>query len=294
MRRPWGLVLAGVLVLAAGVGCTHSHQTCGKGCPAPPPPPPEVALPVVQRANLESVFHGLPALLPDEALPGSAAEAVETYYALTPRDCQCLAVRCCAVANLLDRERQIAAELGKSKCLIGCTKANMGSSFLQETTESAAHEARNLQSGAALELYYRLAEAEAGIDLLQLTLDELDKTLAKSKELREKMLITDEDYEKLVRQRLKSLGDRTELQMNIETLNVELGKLICIRVCPGRAHLWPLVELEAGCPLIDCDAAVRVALQSRGELQILRAVQRDLNLLTLAAARQTLKSVNVL
>src|SRR5262245_29505990 len=282
MSRQKSLVLLGVLVLTAGAGCLQSMHQCCSCCE----PPPELTLPIVQRGNMEALFQGLPALLPDEALPGSAPEVVGTYFALMPKDCQCLAVRCCGVANLLARERSLAGQLAKTKCLVCGQKAQKGAAFLQETIDSGAHDARNQQAGGALELYYRLAEAEAGSDLLQATLRELDEALEKGKDLRAKMLITDEEYARMERQRYKALSDRTELQMNIETLNVELSKLLCVPVCPGQAHLWPLVDLEAGCPEIDCEAAVRVALQTRGELKILRGMLRELDIMTVPGIRE--------
>jgi hypothetical protein len=241
---------------------------------------------------MEMVFQGLPALLKEDALPGSAPDVAKVYYALTPRDCQCLAVRCCGVANLMDRERQTVAEQADTKCLCLFPKKTQGAAFKQEMLEDAALEARSQQAGAALELYYRLAEAEAGYDLLEATLAEVDDAVARARELRKSQLLIDEEWEKLLRQRTKVLTDRTELVMNIERLNVELGKLICIRACPGEAHFWPLVDLDSTCPEINVDGAVEVALASRGELKALRAVNRDLSLLTLPAARETMRSIH--
>src|SRR5688572_4881532 len=128
MSRQTGAVLVTVLLLALGTGCTESCKKCC--CPstrptAPPPP----RLPTVARGNMEMLFHGLPPLVADETLPGSAPDLVTTYLALTPRDCQCLAVRCCGVANLMDRERRAVAEQEQSKCLCLVPKKQMGAAL---------------------------------------------------------------------------------------------------------------------------------------------------------------------
>ncbi len=290
MSRQTGAVLVGLLMLAVSAGCAESNHKCCCQQPAPLPPPPP--LPTVARGNMESLFRGLPSLLPAESLPGSALDGPTAYYALTPKDCQCMAARCCGVANLMAIERKAIKCQDNSKCMCVKPKKPQGGAFKQEILESAEQEARDQQAGAALELYYRLAEAEAGLDLLQASVDELDSALVTAKELRERNIISESEYQRLGAQRAKTLTDRTELQMNVGRLNVELGKLVCVNICPGEAQFWPLVDLDATCQEVNVEAAVKLALANRGELKILRAIQRDLSLLTLPAAREAMRSIN--
>jgi hypothetical protein len=293
MSRQTSCLVLGLIILVSGSGCVEMVKKCccSNSARELPPPPPPIPLQSISRGHMEAVFHELPQLLQHDQLPTSAPDQAKAYLALSPKDCQCLAVRCCGVANLMDRERQAVADQANAKCLCLMKKPNVGGAFKQEQLEDAALEARSQQAGGALELYYRLAEAEAACDLLQATIVELDSGVEKAKELKERSLIADEKFEKLLRQRTKVLTDRADLLSNIERLNLELGKLLCIKTCPGELHLWPMVELDSTCCEVNIDSAVKIAVTTRGELKALRAVRRELTLLTLPAARETMKSI---
>src|SRR5262245_37200781 len=168
LRAP-GTRLAVLLVALAG-SAAHGGWRQPSACADSPAPPP---LPFVPRGSAEPDLASLPTTPPPDLEP--LATAGPRYRQLRPGECQCLAVQFSSLANLLERER---AELVASRPC--CQKPGVARVFALHCDVAAnqlrlavfdntAQEARNRNAGSALELYFKLAEAEAQADLLDLT-----------------------------------------------------------------------------------------------------------------------------
>lgn len=276
--RCWGLIA----VLAAGC-----H---GPALVAPPPAfptAPHVAaeLPAVTPSRIEPDLASLPSLNPETAAPPAADPAA--YRGLTETACQCLAAAHSAAGNLLDREGDwptVAAGGKRHQC--------PNDAWLREARRYAALEARNRAAAEALERYFQLADAEGRADLLADGLRAFDQLRAQAPKFRAAGLPVPADDE-LLRQRAKLLADAEQAEAAIRILNVDLKARLGLPLKEGT-RLRPMGSFGVPSDPIDSEAAVRVALERRPDLRLLRTLYANLTAENLPAARDQLRSVNAL
>lgn len=244
------------------VGCSHG----GPHVPHYDAP----HLPLVGRGAIEPDLRGLP----EQLAPVPPAGA---YQALTPAEAQCLAVRANSTAKLLDLKQRVIPSRGQ--------RANLGSKLLLE----AAAEARNQAAGEALEAYYQLVEAEGRLDLLTLSLREINDSLVRAEELLAKGLRPPTEP-LAIRTVLTTLSvEEGSLRVAITQLN---GKLKAQLALCGDAPIWPLAPLQVG-PDAGCvEDAIEQGLQHRPEVATLRLLGEHLSLHTVGLAQETLAAVN--
>src|SRR5207248_2326842 len=136
-------------------------------------------------------------------------------------------------------------------------------------------EARNRSAGQALDLYYRLAEAEAKADLLDHAAADLADAVRRSRDLMGQGFKLPVELTTLQRREIDARADRVKLAAGIVELNGRLKGLIGQDDLPCDDRLWPAGEFDVAFAPIDSDAAVRVALAHRAELNLLRTVHRE-------------------
>jgi outer membrane protein TolC len=248
-------------------------------------------LPVVQREEIEAHLPvaALPSL--DDQKPATAPTPV-VYRGLTGYQCQCLAAAASSLAKLHNTESEQADRDGFLHQL--CGKKKDRAELQRAMSADLALEDQNRAAGTALELYYRLAEAEARADLLKASQDEVESALQQTRKIVEQNLRPRVELDTLLRQQLSLRSDEAQLQLSIDQANGELRQRLAVQVSPGCERIWPLGPFELNPEPVDVDAAVSEGLALRPELVLLRRLLHDLDASTLPAARGVLQSINPL
>ena len=212
MTRSLIILFAALSVCPALAGCLHQAELC---CNRSAQDTPWDVLPGIERGSIE-----VDGELPATAAISPSASGRFAYRALTAENCQCLAVRNAGMANLLDAERDgVAEQAARSGWLR--SHGQSGLSDMKETIlVNTAEEIRNRNAAAALELYYRLAEAEAKADLAEQSLQMLRDIADKLQDMKKKGLRLPVDGESLTRQQLDVQGQQVQIQQAIDQLTL--------------------------------------------------------------------------
>ncbi len=277
------------LVLLAGLaGCVQI--TCPPGVQVPCP----TCVPSGRCPELQPVTRGVVEIdLAAVPKPGPKARLGRCYRALTAHECLCLALENAPLANLLATEALARGRENSLNCLAGLPgrqRSQLSTTVLVYSSE----EVRNRSAGVALEAYFRLAEAEGRDDLLQLSLEEVDSLVTKAQALLKQGLRSPTDVGALRRQQSELRADETQIDVAIDQLNGKLKTLVGLPCANDNSSLWPTGALRVQPADVNCEACVAVALVSRADLNLLRALAGSINAQTLPVARQVLGGVNAL
>ncbi len=212
--------------------------------------------------------------------PGSSSQ----YLSLRPEECQCRAAEYATIADLVDLERELA-EARSNKSSKGTQRAAQVSVELL-TLHAADH--RNRAASAALELYYRLAEAEAGRDSLQESLDEVRRSIANVKQLKDRGLEVEADAGELQRQEMQLLDQLAQLRLSVDQLNGQLKLLLGMPV-GDEPLIWPAADLTVVVEPIDAETAIAHGLATRPDLAVLQTLLSNFDVEVLPSVRSTLQ-----
>src|SRR5262249_60374245 len=91
--------------------------------------------------------------------------------------------------------------------------------------------------------------------------------------------------ETLYAQQLDLLAERSGLQVDIDELNKQLGRLVGVDLCPGHARIWPVVQFAAPQVHPDGEAAVAEGLSGRAVLAVMNLPIQKLDAKTLPLIR---------
>jgi hypothetical protein len=269
MRGFLPLLPLGLLLAVTGCGQHVRRCACGSeghGNPA-------AHLPLGPRGKLDVDWAKLPDL---GALP--ASDYAGSYRILTEAECQCMAAQASSRAALLDGEARMSR--GRS--------ARKG---LQEAVLSySAMEARNQDAGSALEMYPRLAEAEARKDIVDGSLILVRKALDEARNLKKQGLRVPEEFEEFERQHYQLQADRAQADSAIDRLNRMLGKKLGMEGIPETERLWPETALAVSGTPVNVSEVLGVGLGTRPQLLLLRQVAEETNPRTLATVQKLLGS----
>jgi len=225
--------------------------------------------PLVARGEIESdltqlaSFEALDQALAQERTPNLP------YRALTERDCQCLAVQASSTANMLDQKASRSIEQAE---LTGHHHNEVSRTAIvkEGLLRDAALELRNRAAGDALEIFYRLTEAEGKRDVLVMSLAQLDEAIEEGKQLEVRGFPRSETFDNLRDQHRTSLDAQVELDLLIERLNSELRQRLNLGPQDEHWRTWPVADLSVVPEPIDPEGAVALALEKRSELITLR------------------------
>ncbi len=218
-------------------------------------------------AEIPAPFPALADLPPVPAPPVTGSVRI-----LTPAEVQCTAAANAALGNLLEIEAQITlARPVKRQDDIETAQSEARLLRLRATDQ------RNRAAGAALELYYRLLEAEAGVDTLKLSAERIGWAASQIDLLRERGLELPPELDRGTweRQRLDVSRRHDELAASRLQLNQRLAHLLAL---PGEepGPLWPKFTWRLAEAPPAMEPSVALGLHTRADLQGIRML-RGLN-----------------
>jgi hypothetical protein len=289
MRRLPLAVLTGLALALPGAASADWHRPR----PATPPEPTPPSLPATERGSVEPTPSALPATPVGELPPIYFPQP--HYRLLREADAECGAVRFASLANMLDKERaqMAAAHPPPSGCkALFCGKGDRAWALRRTILYYAALDDRNRSAGQALQLYFKSAELETQISLMQSSRDGLTGAIKKSEELSKKGFHLPVDPESLRRRLLDTEADLTRAQAGLLDVNGRLKGLIGASDLAADEWLWPAIEVPVTFEGVDVEAAVGLALEKRPELRLLREMSGDLDNQSLPVVREYLHSVS--
>ncbi|HEV3025174.1 MAG TPA: hypothetical protein VGX76_22035 [Pirellulales bacterium] len=205
------------------------------------------------------------------------------YFALTDPECQCRAAASSTQGNSLASERRsIEATADKHKGLSESDQLKI------RVLRASELEARNKSAGAALEIYYHLAEALAGAYVLDDSTREIDAALAKVDQMRGQGLVIPFDEGELRRQRLELVRKQVELDLQTSQLNAQLVRLLGLPDTDPALRFWPTTDWKVAVEPIDISLAVAEGLALRPEMRLLASLPASLNENTVSVVKLVL------
>jgi len=256
LRAP---LIASLFVIGAAIGCAgrsgHGHAGGGAG---------ELGLEQTQRGVITPDVTRVGAFAQVDKILGYPRPGGQ-YHALSPADCQCLAVNAAPRANLLDDERRaLAARESRGLC------QGEDNSLTYDVLRTAALEDRNRQAGEALNDYYSLAQREAQLDLAGRAIGDAHRGVEGFNKAAEQGLMTRADKTEFPRREIELRDQQAQLQNGVLQLNSRLWHSIGIRPNSPDDRIWPTTDMTVTVEPIDVDEAVQIGLASRPELGLLR------------------------
>jgi outer membrane protein TolC len=220
-----------------------------------------------------------------EAIPSRLTN--EQFRAIMASEAQCRAAEYAPVAYLLLSENDATAANAMCDPDSECSEP-----LKRDLQEMRAVDERNKAAANALRAFYRLAEAEAGLDGIDRSLPLLDRAIADARKIREQGITLTFDDSALERQRFETLDKREDVQLAILQLNERLAQLLGVDR-PEEVRFWPQVEWSITTEPLQMGTLVAQGMDQRADLAMLRRAQDGLNASTVSAARQLLAMTDV-
>lgn len=276
------LFLFGLISTIALSGCARSASQCRiSGYPGASAAVLEESLPEIEPAGFQFDVSDVGSPEDVDATLGRPFPAPTDYHSLSAEDCQCMAAAASTQGNSMAAERR-SIQAGASRHH-GLSEEDQ---LRIRALRASELEARNKSAGAALEIYYTIAEAEANLSILEASLAEIDDALAKVRRLREQGMQLPFDDGEFSRQRLELIYKQTDLQLKVGQLNAQLVRLLGLQSTDPDTRVWPDTDWKVVVEPIDMDAAVQEGLSLRPEMQFLVSLPRYVNTKTLSVVRQ--------
>lgn len=278
-RQVW---MPAAILLISGCAGRHCHM------PAVAPGHGPDCLPPGARgdfsADLQAVVGSLRGTL-------TTSPPYHAYRLLFARQCQCLAADASAQANIFNLEGQFTLQKA-DESVCHKKKIQEGADLKATALNYLALEDRNRSAAKALDLYYRLGEAEAGADILQATLVQVGDALEKARAIKAKGLQVPVDETALHRQHLDVQTQTIKLRLQIQQFNGELRRLLAFAPCDGDWQFWPAEAFHISPDCVEIEQAIAVGLSNRPILLLLDLLQTELNTGDPAIVRQMLTTIN--
>lgn len=286
----WWLTGLGVLLTLGGClsPCHHKASRANQQPTCEPLP----RLTPVEPGLLEPVFWQAAHALSPEA--GQCFHARPPYQAATELEAQCLAAKASSLGNLLEKEAQAVKDKTPAFSILRNRKEVRQSELRQAILRLRSLEERNRAAGAALELFYRLADGEGRKNLLQASLTDVAEALRKGQEIAWKGLPLPVELDTLRRQQLDFQSELVQIELGLDQGNGELLRLLGLPREPCTLRIWPLPHNIVCEDPIEPEAAVALGMAHRPQIALLRLLEKNLDRATLPAIKQVLGSVNSL
>ncbi len=157
-----------------------------------------------------------------------------------------------------------------------------------------ANEIRNREIGAALEVFFRLAQAESREEILRKSKDEMGRALESMRAQLQRGLLVQESYDTLRREDIELRGKQRELYWTIERLNRVLTYAVSGSASTDAVLIKPTLDWSIALVNPDPDRAIAVGLASRPQLLLLRTIVAASDSDTLPMMDKILGSANPL
>jgi hypothetical protein len=256
------------------------------GCAAPPRQSCNSCRPAAamkfecREANPQPVAPDLSAL---QANPVSQRVS-GPFCAISAREAQCTAAKNSKTANLLVKEAEAAG--AQRKC------SGDGSELARDLLLLQAVHQRNEDAATAMELFFRLVEAEGGSQNLDRRLQEVEAMQADVDHLQAHGLASPVSKSELEARRLELAHRQADVQGTIYRLNHQLAESLG-RKLPVGARYWPESDLLVDPSVPDSDEAVGFGLANRADLAALRIASRAEGREAIVAAQVLLQPLGV-
>ncbi|HEY7314083.1 MAG TPA: TolC family protein [Gemmataceae bacterium] len=214
-----------------------------------------------------------------------------SYRRLGAHECLCLAVEASSVGNLLAAEARSVLQQAEGRKLCA-EKSRHTASVNAQILTYLAEEDRNRSAAKALDLFFRLGQAEAETDILRVTLTHVGDALSKARDLKSKGLEVPVSDTTLHRQQLDLQARAVKLRIQIEELNSELRRLLDFEPVKGEWRFLPFDAFHLEGHAVDPDEAVATALANKPELLLLSLLESESTSGDLKALRQQLRMLN--
>jgi outer membrane protein TolC len=279
------LLCAGLLLAASALaGCAQQGTCVTGGAGSNPMAAPQ---PTEMRAQRGSLSPDLSALGSYQAVDRALSPPPVSvqYRVLRAEEVQCLAAANAPLAKLYASESEAV--------LADANPRNQQSASVQSKLMAyRAVDERNKAAGTALELYYSLAEAEANRDILNRSIDELDRAVANLEQLKQSGLKIPPDRTALQRQKLDLLDRQIQLNSALQRMQGQLQQLCGFEADPAT-HIWPQADLTVTVVPLDVPAAISAGLTTRADLGALRMLSSSTSADTLPAARSGMQTMGM-
>lgn len=244
--------------------------------------PPEVADPTPTELDLTG--------LPSTTLPPSSSRPDR---ALGERECLDLAARNSTLGNLFDQKARDCCATGNDSPSAGQGPGVPPSpgGMQGEMLGVAAIEARNASVGTAMELYYRLAQAQAQRGVVDEGLAVIERALNEGKLLEAKGVKAPETFETLRRRTFKLRDEQAELDRGIAQLSAELRRRLNLGPQHEEWRVRAVLSVKVDPTVVEPEAAIREGLNRRPELSLLRRLDQQQSTQTLKALQTALGAV---
>lgn len=206
------------------------------------------------------------------------------YCALEEQEAQCLAATNASIANLMVREAAAVAAQPAGGCLHG----GNDTSLTQELLRLEAIDKRNESASGALQVFWRLVEAEGGAANLVRREREIEAMLQDIGQVQLQGLLAPVTRSDLEIQRATLWHQQAEVHGTITKLNYQLQDLLGVELVRD-GHFWPVAAMDVTTTLPDGDSAVSLAMQHRADLAALQLAASSSSGDSTSAARTMLQ-----
>jgi hypothetical protein len=213
-------------------------------------------------------------------LPSYKQAISEPYFQLTAEECRTRACQNASLANFLQKSASSTSHIHST-----ATRQEVDE-LRRKTASHLSREIRNRTSGAALDLYYRLLEAELLMEVLDASQTEIDALVDMAEKVIRQGAKQAPDLDLLRKQQIETRSDMAKLQAGIQRLNAELKGLLKEDRLEG--NLLPADTIQIPSEPLEIDGLVTVGLNQRPDLHVLRELIAGLNPETVAPIKQSL------
>jgi hypothetical protein len=281
MRRGvrWITVLG--LTTAAAVGCKHAPVPRVFYPPEMPAPATTVEVPSAPLSPLEPKLETLPLL--DPATADVTGATRPPAIGLTEEVCAKLAYQHAPIASAVERENSIPVVADPDR-------PPPEESLQRDLRPLVVAEMRNRAAGEAVVAFYQLADLEGRSAVVRETIEEIDVLRKAVEDAIKRGAKPPIDLEEIARQRATWIGLLGQAELGAKLLDADLKRRIG---ASGKTADRVMPTGEFGLPMqtLDIDAAVRVGLEKRPELQALRSAYLNLSPETLPEVREFLRAM---
>lgn len=274
----WGLILASALT-----GCARRCACVSGGGTSSAVVAPMPTETRTERGSIEMDTTALASYEEVDRALGSSPSPTR-FRVLRAVEVQCLAAANSPLAKLYEVESE--AVLANSS-----RRGQQAAVTQSKLMAYRAVDERNEAAAAALELFYSLAEAEANRDILQRSIEEIDRAAANLEELKQSGLKMPGDRSAFRRQKLDWLDRHIQLSAAIQQMQGQLQQL-CGFEMDQTTPIWPEVDLTVIVTPVEAEAAVFEGLANRADLGALQMLAGSSDADTLPAVRSGMQAIS--